>query len=216
MNEAFRRPPSSDAQVVWPSDYLAGRARLSPPRPEVRPGEQAVVGAEGPMGVLRLYLLLAARLDDFEALGAALGYVNDDGVTVRRAAQLCVRHRIEAEDEATRDRLLAAAEAWVAAGPAGAASVAAEDDTMLLLEACTDPAMPAPPADLDDSALLFLLHARVSEGFRREGVDRIAGQCASVGVLSSFPLADLAAGSVDAGVLAETTDRALRFCGALR
>ncbi len=117
MDQAFARPPASDAEIVSPELYLDGFApdEVAPPR--LTSGEKRF---EKPStaGQVLLLEMLGARLGYVKAWAAVRGWKGDSSVGYRKAGKVCVAIETTLTGDAERDRFEAAATEWAKAMPA--------------------------------------------------------------------------------------------------
>jgi hypothetical protein len=112
-------------------------------------GEQ--IGEHDRLGALPLFLLLSERIDPLVALSAADGWGGDAYVVYDRRGTTCMDVAVQGDSARDGEELLGAFEAWVSAGPPGAARVRSEGD-VALVSAC-DPRNRAEPSGLAVDAL---------------------------------------------------------------
>lgn len=125
LDEAFRDPPATTAQVLHPGRG-PGRA-VEPPEP----GRGRVVDS-GVLGELGLASLLEE--DPLDAGGLHGSWDGDAYVTASDGGRTCTSVRLQATDRRARDRLLRALRDGAGGGPGG--RVGAEGRAGLLLRSC--------------------------------------------------------------------------------
>lgn len=111
VDRAFRRPPTTQAEILDPSLYLAGTYQLAVAPPPVPAG----AAADGPATVLGQATLteaLGQTLGYTEAWTAASGWAGDSEVTYRAGAATCAEVAVTAVSVAAADRLQAAGQRW--------------------------------------------------------------------------------------------------------
>jgi hypothetical protein len=131
VDDAFRRQPTSDKQILDPSAYLDGDGPERVRAPKLGPGEKPV-GKPDTFGALGLYLMLAARLDPAVALPTIGSWAGDSFVGFERGGSACVRATFKGTEPGGVDRIHAALGQWAAAGPSGAATVERVSETATL------------------------------------------------------------------------------------
>jgi hypothetical protein len=135
LDAAFADPPRTSEQVIEPSAYGEGEARVEVPAPEP-PGE---VVDEGVVGQLLILLLLADEIGNNAARTAAEGWGGDWYATWRDGARWCASVAVVGDDAGETAELRAAFGDW-AAGQAEAgveATVAARaGDGAITVESC--------------------------------------------------------------------------------
>jgi hypothetical protein len=135
LDAAFADPPRTSEQVIEPSAYGEGEARLEVPAPKP-PGE---VVDEGVVGQLLILLLLADEIGNNAARTAAEGWGGDRYATWRDGARWCASVAVVGDDAGETAELRAAFGDW-AAGQAEAgveATVAAPaGDGAITVESC--------------------------------------------------------------------------------
>jgi hypothetical protein len=135
LDAAFADPPRTSEQVIEPSAYGEGEARVEVPAPEP-PGE---VVDEGVVGQLLILLLLADEIGNNAARTAAEGWGGDRYATWRDGARWCASVAVVGDDAGETAELRAAFGDW-AAGQAEAgveATVAARaGDGAITVESC--------------------------------------------------------------------------------
>jgi hypothetical protein len=122
VDAAFRRPPTTEKQLLDPRAYFDHRDPLVVDSPELPSGITETTNG-GDLGALSWYILLAQRIDPFTALAAADGWGGDAYSAYKQDGHVCVRATFAGVDDPAGKRMHDALVAWAAAGPAGAASV---------------------------------------------------------------------------------------------
>jgi len=135
VDAAFDEPPTSSEHLLDPRAYFAGDAPVEVDEPAVPDGADEI-GEAGPLGATTLYVMLAARIDPLEALTAADGWGGDTHVAFRDDDQTCVLADLVGDTQSDTDEIAAALEAWVDAGPPGAAYVVRTPEGRVRLESC--------------------------------------------------------------------------------
>lgn len=129
LDEAFRSPPLTSADVLHPARFIGGARRPVPV--SVAAGGQVV--DEGPLGELVLRFLLSASVPPGEAARAAEGWAGDRYVAWRSGRQTCVRARVVMESAAEAGELLTALRRWAAGHPGATVSAGATPPAVNLL-----------------------------------------------------------------------------------
>jgi hypothetical protein len=150
VDDAFADPPASTEHIVDPRSYFAGDSADEVTAPAVPTGGDQI-GEDDRVGALPLFLLLSERIDPLDALSAADGWGGDAYVVYDRGGTACVDLAVQGDSARDGEELLRAFEAWVAAGPPGAAQVRSDGD-LALVTAC-DPGNQGDPSGLAVDAL---------------------------------------------------------------
>ena len=117
VDHAFREPPTTEEHLFDPASYLADESEAA-----VDTGIDADDAEEtGPFGITRWFLVLAERIDPFDALQAAIGWDGDEYAIVEEDGRVCVRAVFRGDSEAEEAQMGEAIDAWVAALPGGEA-----------------------------------------------------------------------------------------------
>jgi hypothetical protein len=146
VDDAFEDPPASTEHMIDPRSYFAGDSADEITTPVVPTGGEQI-GEDDRLGALPLFLLLSERIDPLDALSAADGWGGDAYVVYDRGGTACMDLAVQGDSTRDGEELFRALEAWVAAGPPGAAQVRSEGD-LTLITACDpgDQADPSGPA----------------------------------------------------------------------
>jgi len=152
VDEAFDDPPATTEHMLDPRSYFAGDPAHDVTAPVVPTGGEQI-GEHDRLGALPLFLLLSERIDPLAALSAADGWGGDAYVVYDRRGTTCMDLAVEGDSARDGEELLQAFEAWVAAGPPGAARVRSDGD-LALVSAC-DPRNRAEPSGLAVDALIL-------------------------------------------------------------
>ena len=134
VDDAFEDPPASTEHMIDPRSYFAGDSADDVTTPVVPTGGEQI-GEDDRLGALPLFLLLSERIDPLEALSAADGWGGDAYVVYDRGGTPCMNLAVRGDSTRDGEELLRAFEAWVAAGPPGAAQVRSDGD-LALVTAC--------------------------------------------------------------------------------
>lgn len=122
VDALFVDPPVADAAFVTPSTLLEHRTFQTVTPPRLRRGEQRS-GKGDVFGALSLFQVLAARIDNGSALGAADAWDGDAMVTFTRNGQTCLRTAFAGKGAAGVAALSDAWEQWATSAPADTATV---------------------------------------------------------------------------------------------
>jgi hypothetical protein len=174
VDDAFRKPPTSDKQVLNPSSYLD---RENPKRvraPKLGPGEKRV-GKPDTFGALGLYLTLAGRLDPAIALPTIRSWGGDSYAQFTRGDTACVRAAFTGEDARATEQIAASLDQWVAAGPAGAASVERTDGAATLTTC--DPGQAADDEKVNAAGDVLDARSYALSGSMTDGAPIEAAEC---------------------------------------
>ncbi|MBV8296125.1 MAG: hypothetical protein JO085_04745 [Acidimicrobiia bacterium] len=148
VDQAFRKPPQSEAQIVDPLSYLNGVTVTRVPAPELSSGQRRI-DAPHDVGQVSMLEVLGDRLPFDQAWGALKAWAGDQGLTYRENGRVCFAGDTALKDAASADVYEAATRAWAATMPA--ASVSRVSSTVVDLHSC-DPgpaythAVPQPSA----------------------------------------------------------------------
>jgi hypothetical protein len=151
VDDAFEDPPASTEHMVDPRSYFAGDSAHEVTAPVLPTGGEQI-GEDDRLGALPLFLLLSERIDPLEALTAADGWGGDAYVAYDRGGTVCMDLAVQGDSTRDGEELLRAFQAWVAAGPPGAAEVQSDGD-LTLVTAC-DPGDQGPSGLAVDSLTL--------------------------------------------------------------
>lgn len=113
LDQAFRAPPTTSADVLHPERFLAGRGRVRVP--PVPAGGRVV--DEGMLGELVLRLVLAESTPDGQAVRAAAGWAGDRYVAWKSGKRTCVRTTVVLDTVADAGELVAALRTWADGHP---------------------------------------------------------------------------------------------------
>jgi hypothetical protein len=134
INEALRTPPKTEEELVDPRAAFAHDAAKAVDEPALPEGVKESTDS-GDFGALSLFVTLGERIDPFQALTAADGWGGDAYIAYEQDGRNCIRVAFVGDTDADTQEIQDALDQWVAAMPAGAASV--EDGTgPVLLQSC--------------------------------------------------------------------------------
>ena len=159
VDDAFEDPPASTEHMVDPRSYFAGDPAGDVTVPTVPTGGDQI-GEDDRLGALPLFLLLSARIDPLVALSAADGWGGDAYVVYDSGGTPCMDLAVRGDSARDGEELLDAFEAWVAAGPPGAADVRAGAD-LVLVTACDPGDRGDPSGAAVDALALPTIRAQV-------------------------------------------------------
>jgi hypothetical protein len=136
VDDAFKTPPTTDEQVLDPPKFLHRETALDVKEPALPDGvsKDSVVD-HGDFGSLSWLFVLAERIDPIVALQAVDGWGGDAYVAYTQNDRTCVRLEWQGDTTTDDEEMHAALDQWVAAMPAGVASVTASDG-LLHVQAC--------------------------------------------------------------------------------
>lgn len=176
-NRAFRSPPASEEQLIDPVAWKQHQRPAKVATPRLGKGEVRR-GDPDEFGVVALYLTLVLRLDVKTALAAVTGWGGDRYVGFRKKGKECLRADFKADTPKDLDEMGAALDAWVKAGPAGAASVERRAG-VVGLTACEAKGGTEPATDAFDRPFYGVLGGRVflTLGIASSGVPLVAAVC---------------------------------------
>lgn len=174
VDDAFRKPPRSDKQILNPSAYLDRDDPARVRAPKLGAGEEKV-GKADTFGALGLYLMLAARVDPSIALSTIADWGGDSFVQFKRDDTACVRVAFAGEEAEGTERIAAALEQWITLGPGGAASVARAADEATLTTC--DPGSVPDDAKITSAGDVLDARAFLLFGELESGVPSKAAEC---------------------------------------
>jgi len=168
LDEAYDSAPASDEWAFDPIAWVRSEPAVEVDEPNV-PADATVLDS-GEFGAPAWFVLLAERIDPTAALRAADGWGGDRYVTYDDGP-VCARLRFVGDTPVDEDEMAAAVDAWVAAGPAGAARAGRDDNGAVWLEACD----PGPSAAVItgrhvDALILPIARARFLADMVQSGV----------------------------------------------
>jgi hypothetical protein len=136
VDQAFRKPPATDEQVMDPPTYLRHEPALKVDEPALPDGvtKDNVVDS-GDFGATSWLFVLAERIDPLVALTAVDGWGGDAYVAYEQNGKTCVRIAWQGDTDRDHQEMQDALNQWVAAMPPGAASVTPQG-AVLLVQAC--------------------------------------------------------------------------------
>ena len=108
LDDAFRSPPTSSAEVLHPDRFLGGRGRARVP-PVVADGRLVDEGGGGELG---LRVILAQSRPREQARRAAAGWAGDRYVAWQTGKRTCVRTAVVLDSAAEAGELVAALRQW--------------------------------------------------------------------------------------------------------
>ncbi|HEX3622311.1 MAG TPA: hypothetical protein VHT97_08355 [Acidimicrobiales bacterium] len=110
VDDAFRAPPTTSAEILHPDRYLSGRGRA-----EVRaPVAGGRVADDGVIGEYLLGLVLEETVPKAESERAAAGWAGDHYVAWRSGRRTCVRVSVALDTDNDRTELASAVQKWAA------------------------------------------------------------------------------------------------------
>ena len=139
VDGVFKDPPTTDEQLLDPPTLLSHQPAIDVQAPALPDGlsEDSQVDS-GDFGALSWYIVLAERIDPLVALQAADGWGGDAYIAYQQNGNTCVRLNWQGDTSTDQQEMQDALNQWVAAMPAGAASVTG-DGGLLRLDACDLP-----------------------------------------------------------------------------
>jgi hypothetical protein len=154
IDAAFRKPPTSFAEIWNPFAYLEGQKPLAVTAPRLPKGAKKVDASQ--VGSFDTFLVFAERLPALQSLDAADAWRGDRSLTYRKDGTVCTEIRMRAGDTAGATTLLQAWRDWKEAMPGGLASVRAMAGNGVVIHTCD----PGPDVDLHvsdkgDKALVY-------------------------------------------------------------
>jgi hypothetical protein len=133
VDQAFKSPPQSEAQIVDPQSYLAGATVTKVPAPPLK-SSQKRIDKPHDVGQVSMLEVLGDRLPYDQAWGAMKAWSGDQGLTYREDGTVCFLADTALKQPAGADAFEAAAKAWAATMPA--ATVSRLSPTVVDLRSC--------------------------------------------------------------------------------
>jgi hypothetical protein len=191
LNEAFRNPPTADAQVLDPVKLLLQTTTKKVAAPKPAKGEKQV-GEADEFGALGLYLVLASRLPAAQAFAAASQWAGDREITVRADGTTCIRAAFRGRTDPATQTLAAGLEAWAATLPPGTATVTPKAHTVELRSCDPGADSPAPDDTRFDEALTVLVerNGAITEALRGDAPIEVAA-CFADGIVAEPSFSEL-------------------------
>jgi hypothetical protein len=194
VDQAFEDPPVTSEQLIDPRALFADDEAVDVETPDVPDGGDRF-GRAGELGGTTLLVTLAERIDAFQALDAVDGWGGDAAVTYKLDGRTCLQAGLVGDTPTDTDELRQALDAWVAAGPAGVASVTMDGDQIVLASCSPDAGAGAAPGSTKSLDILGAVAARSfvmanaeQSGYDHEtsfGVGNCAVRTATMAVITS-------------------------------
>jgi hypothetical protein len=170
VDRGFEKPPSTDEQVFDLRAFFRQNGPLDVREPALPDGvPQDKVVDRGDFGSTSWYLALAERIDPLVALRAVDGWGGDSYVAYDQGGKTCIRLNWQGDTPGDDQEMHDALDQWVAAMPAGAASVRADGD-LLAVESCD--LGPDVPITLNNRSLDALQIPSARSEFMFQAVDQ--------------------------------------------
>jgi hypothetical protein len=188
-DQLFRKPPTTEEQIVRPETYLDLQRVRRPPRPTLRAGERAVADSEDDVGMLSLLVVLSERIDFLTAWRSLQGWAGDAMLAFNRGETVCIRAAVTFDDAAGAQLFAAAFDEW-ARGTEATQRLAGETVTF---ESC-DPGTTAPPTSTSPVSGIQGLQLRKSfvDSLLSSGAPADAARCVTDRVMERVTVARLA------------------------
>jgi hypothetical protein len=209
VDEAFRNPPTADAQVLDPVKLLLQTTTKAVAAPKPAKGEKQV-GEADEFGALGLYLVLASRLPAAQAYAAASQWAGDREITVRDSGTTCIRAAFRGRTESATRALTEGLEAWAATLPAATATVTAKPQRVEL-RSCDPGSSGAAPDDARFQEALTVLverNAALAQALQADASTEVAA-CFADGFVAEPAFSDLVAQEVRGEPIDPATEAAL-------
>src|SRR5581483_8911404 len=123
VNQAFRRPPTSELDILNPAAYL-GKTAARPVAPPALPTGSHRVGSSDSFGAFDVYMTLAGYMDARPALIAADGVRGGAFIQYRQNERTCTRVALAGSTDSAAEILHSALTVWAAALPLHQATIA--------------------------------------------------------------------------------------------
>jgi hypothetical protein len=188
-DELFRRPPTTEEQIVRPETYLEREPVRRPPTPKLRAGERIVADSADDVGMLSLLVVLSERIDFVTAWHALQSWAGDAMVAFRRGDTVCLRAAVNFEDEDGARLFATAFDEWAGEGAASARRTGAT----VGFEAC-DPgtSAPATPAAHVSGIQGLEIRKGFSDVLIQTGAPRDVALCVADAVIERVTIARMA------------------------
>jgi hypothetical protein len=176
VDQAFARPPTSDAEIVSPELYLDGFVPETVDAPALASGEKRV-DKPATIGQVGLLQVLGARLGYVKAWNAVRGWKGDTSVDYRKAGRVCVAIAAVFTSDLERDRFDAGSREWAKSMPAASTT---RDGNKVLLRSCDPgPTFKAPTAKPSPFQTLQTRDAFAEGVAQSAKLERRAASCVS-------------------------------------
>lgn len=189
VEQLYLKPPVAQDQVLDPRAYFADDQPETAAQPEVN-GETL---GSGTVGVVRLYLTLAAVLPPAEAWEAALTWGNDSYVLYRPEAGtgVCVSWNVYADSTIAAARLRTALTTWANGRDAAVRAAVSTTDNPVSVTMCDPGASVKQSLVPEDAVDYFYVRASVLTALVREAPDLDTAWCATDTLMRTETLAAL-------------------------
>jgi hypothetical protein len=135
INDALRTPPTTEEELVDPRALFAHEGAKTVGEPALPDGVKDRTDS-GDFGALSMFLMLGERIDPFQALRASDGWGGDAYTSFEQDGRACIRVAFTGDTLEDTNEMKDALDAWVAAMPAGTASLQDDGGSVLLLQSC--------------------------------------------------------------------------------
>jgi len=182
IDNAFRNPPTAEAQIIDPVAYPIGWQPIPMPTPSVPHGDR-VTDPASPFGELGLFEVLGSQLGYDTAWKAMQGWAGDTSLSYLAGHTTCDAIEVGMKTTGETDALTTAARQW--ANAAGTHATVNESGRRVTIRSC-DPGPDAPPAPTIIPSAFDVLAARAQliDGIIIQGhTDFALGACVSDNVL---------------------------------
>lgn len=188
IDDAFEDPPTTEEHLLDPFAYLDLDEPTLVLTPEV---DDAELIGEGDFGAASLFLVLATRIDQHQALDAALGWGGDAYVGYLHDDVSCMELDVLGDTPADSEELAVALEAWSAAGAPGSASVTRDGERTRLHTCDPGAASAAPTGSSIDAVSMAATRTYLGAEALRSGARSDAARCYADGVVHAFSVEEL-------------------------
>ena len=197
VDAAFSKPPSTEEQILDPFEYIADHGPVSVDGPAT---DGAEAYDQGDFGAVSLMIVLAERIDPYQALAAATGWGGDSYAVFPKDGRTCIRLNVTGDTPEDTAELTDAIGGWVAATPGGAASTSRDGD-IVHLESC-DPAAAAVAGTggSEQAVQLAATRGHVAVGTLEEGATPDQAECFGSVVVNGLTQEELAADELSPGL----------------
>lgn len=207
VDDAFRDPPLSDLDFLAPLVADRHPSPVKVPTPPLRPGERR--DDSDVFGPFDLYVTLAGRLPQAEALRIGDGWGGDSMLEFHRRDATCMRVAFVGRDAGSTQAILDGWRRWQAAMPVGASQVETVAGRVVVTACDGQGAAPAPTSAVD--ALGFAATRNVLGASLARSVAPGVALCAANGTMADPTLL----ARLESGQPADTSSRQ-RILGIVR
>ncbi|MEA2827541.1 MAG: hypothetical protein QOG43_1980, partial [Actinomycetota bacterium] len=193
VDAAFSKPPTTEEQILDPFEYIAGHGALPVDGPTT---DGAKAFDQGDFGAVSLMIVLAERIDPYQALAAATGWGGDSYAVFPKDGRTCIRLNVTGDTPEDTAELTDALSGWVAATPGGAASTSRVGDIVHLESCDPGPAAVAGTGGSEQALQLAATRGYVAVSTLDEGATPDQAECFGSVLVNGLTPEELAADDV--------------------